>query len=231
MAQGENMNDWEGDTRDFYAEKGLGSRVGWGNTPALVVVDLSNGFTDPSSPLGGDLDSEVAATAELIAACREHGHPVVFMTVAYRPDYSDAATFIKKVPALHVLVEGSRMVEIDQRIAPAEGEPVVVKKFASAFFGTDVAERLEAQGVDTVMVVGCSTSGCVRASAIDSMQHGFHTIIVEEAVGDRAEGPHRANLFDMDTKYGDVVSLPEALGKLAELSRRSSRAAVAAGID
>ena len=95
----------------------------------------------------------------------------------------------------------------------------------------EILERLKAQGVDTVMVVGCSTSGCVRASAIDSMQHGFRTIIVEDAVGDRAEGPHRANLFDMDTKYGDVVSLSEALGKLAELSQRSSRSAVAAGVD
>ena len=138
---------------------------------------------------------------------------------------------IKKVPALHVLVEGSPMVEIDARIAPIEGEPVVVKKFASAFFGTDVAERLKAQGVDTVMVVGCSTSGCVRASAIDSMQNGFHTIIVEEAVGDRAEGPHRANLFDMDTKYGDVVPLSEALGKLAELGHPASVPAAAAGDD
>jgi nicotinamidase-related amidase len=151
------------------------------------------------------------------------------MTVAYKPDYSDAGTFIKKVPALHVLVEGSKMVEIDKRIAPQDGERVVVKKFASAFFGTDVAERLHAEGVDTVVITGCSTSGCVRATAIDSMQNGFHTIVVKEAVGDRAQGPHEANLFDIDTKYGDVISLAEALDKLAKLSAPAHR--VSAGDD
>jgi maleamate amidohydrolase len=195
--------------------------VGWGQRPAMVVVDFANGFTDPSSPLGGDLSRELAATAELLNACRDNGHPVIFMTVAYKPDFSDAATFIKKVPALHVLVEGSTMVEIDERIAPLNGEPVVVKKFASAFFGTDVAGRLRAAGVDTVVIAGCSTSGCVRATVIDSMQNGFHTIVVEEAVGDRAQGPHQANLFDIDTKYADVISLAEALDMLAKLAARA----------
>lgn len=209
------MNDWETDTRADYAEKGLGARVGWGERPALVVVDLSNGFTDPSSPLGGDLSSVLGATAELLDACRRNDHPVVFMTVAYKPDFSDAGTFIKKVPALHVLVEGSSMVDIDERIKPLPGEPVVTKKYASAFFGTDVAERLHDLGVDTVVLAGCSTSGCIRASAIDSMQHGFRTIVVEQAVGDRAEGPHQANLFDIDSKYADVVDLAEALSVLA----------------
>ncbi|MGK0168866.1 MAG: maleamate amidohydrolase [Gammaproteobacteria bacterium] len=212
------MNEWESQTREQYNEKGLGARVGWGKHPALVVVDLSNGFTDPSSPLGGDLSSELAATAQLLTSCRANGHPVIFMTVAYKADYSDAATFIEKVPALSVLVEGTSMVEIDDAIAPADGEPVVVKKFASAFFGTDVAERLNARGVDTVVIAGCSTSGCIRASAIDSMQYGFRTIVVEEAVGDRAEGPHRANLFDIDSKYGDVVALTDALSMLEQLN-------------
>jgi maleamate amidohydrolase len=154
----------------------------------------------------------------LLKSCRANGHPVIFMTVAYKADYSDAATFIEKVPALSVLVEGTSMVEIDDAIAPADGEPVVVKKFASAFFGTDVAERLNTQGVDTVVIAGCSTSGCIRASAIDSMQYGFRTIVVEEAVGDRAEGPHRANLFDIDSKYGDVVALTDALSMLDQLN-------------
>jgi maleamate amidohydrolase len=212
------MNEWESQTREQYSEKGLGARVGWGKHPALVVVDLSNGFTDPSSPLGGDLSSQLAATAQLLKSCRANGHPVIFMTVAYKADYSDAATFIEKVPALSVLVEGTSMVEIDDAIAPADGEPVVVKKFASAFFGTDVAERLNTQGVDTVVIAGCSTSGCIRASAIDSMQYGFRTIVVEEAVGDRAEGPHRANLFDIDSKYGDVVALTDALSMLDQLN-------------
>jgi maleamate amidohydrolase len=212
------MNDWETDTRKFYGEKGLGSRVGWGSHPALVVVDLAKGFTDPESPLGGDLDAQVGATAELLDACRRYGHPVIYMTVAYKPDFSDGATFVEKVPALKVLVQGSHWVEIDERITPRADEPVVVKQFASAFFGTDVAQRLRSQGVDTVLLAGCSTSGCIRASAIDSMQYGFHTIVVEQAVGDRAEGPHQANLFDIDSKYGDVIDLEEAIGKLKELA-------------
>jgi len=212
------MNEWEDATRDEYAKKGLGGRVGWGARPGLVVVDLSRGFTDPSTGVGGNLDAEVEATRVLLDAFRAQGLPVIFMTVAYKADYSDAATFITKVPALSVLVEGTEMVEIDDRIKPLPDEPVVTKKFASAFFGTDVAERLRSADVDTVVVAGCSTSGCIRATVIDAMQNGFRTIVVEEAVGDRAEGPHRANLFDMDSKYADVVSLDSALNSVANLS-------------
>jgi maleamate amidohydrolase len=216
------MNDWELATKAQYQEKGLGARVGWGRRPALIVVDLAKGFTDPSSPLGGNLDSEVAATAQLLNACRKHGHPVIYLTVAYKSDFSDGATFIDKVPALKVLVEDGPWVEIDDRITPGPGEPVVVKKFASAFFGTDVAQRLNDQGVDTVVIAGCSTSGCVRASVIDSMQYGFRTIVVAQAVGDRAPGPHQANLFDMDSKYADVVELDAALDNLAAVSRTTT---------
>jgi len=218
------MSDWVPHTRRDYLEKGLAGRVGWGTKAALVVVDLSNGFTDPASPLGGDLSDVLTATGELLRACREHGHPVVYLTVAYGPDRSDAGTFIDKVPALGILAEGSHWVEIDSRIAPEPEEPVVVKKFASAFFGTDVAERLHRHSVDTVVLAGCSTSGCIRASAIDAMQNGFRTIVVEEAVGDRAQGPHRANLFDIDSKYGDVVPLEEALVRLRGQNLEEPRA-------
>jgi len=211
------MNEWESSTRDEYAKKGLGGRVGWGSKPGLIVVDLSNGFTDPSTGVGGNLDAEVEATRVLLEAFRARKFPVIFMTVAYKADYSDAATFVTKVPALSILVEGSDMVEIDDRIKPLPDEPVVTKKFASAFYGTDVAARLQGAGVDTAVVVGCSTSGCIRASVIDAMQNGFRTIVVEEAVGDRAEGPHRANLFDMDSKYADVVSLDSALQSIDNL--------------
>ena len=222
------IHEWQASTQAQYAEKGLGSRVGWGERPGLVVVDFANGFTDPESPLGSDVSDELAATAKLLESCRAHGHPVIFMTVAYKPDFSDAATFIDKVPALSVLVENTKAVEIDDRIAPALGEPVVTKKFASAFFGTDVDEQLRRAGVDTVVIAGCSTSGCVRATAIDSMQYGFRTILVEEAVADRAEGPHQANLFDIDSKYGDVVSLESALQALRDraVSEPSAASAV-----
>ena len=212
------MNEWESETRQFYGEKGLGSRIGWGKRPALIVIDLANGFTHSESPLGGDLDAQVAATPKLLTACRRSGHPVIFTTVAYRPDYSDGATFVEKVPALKVLLEGSKWIDIDDRIRPEPDEPVVVKKFASAFFGTDVAERLNDLNVDTVLLAGCSTSGCVRASAIDAMQYGFRTLVVEQAVGDRAEGPHRANLFDMDSKYADVIDIDNAIEQLKALA-------------
>ncbi len=213
------MNEWEDATRGQYTKKGLGGRVGWGNRPGLIVVDLSRAFTDPSTGLGGNLDSEVEATRVLLETFRAKGLPIIFMTVAYKSDYSDAATFIDKVPALSILVEGTDMVEIDDRIKPLGDEPVITKKFASAFFGTDVAQRLRDANVDTAVVTGCSTSGCVRATVIDSMQYGFRTIVVKEAVGDRAEGPHHANLFDMDTKYGDVVSLDEAIATIENLPK------------
>jgi len=216
------MNDWLETTREQYANKGLGSRIGWGERPALIVVDMANAFTDPSTGLGSDMSAELAATKKLLDVFRQLSLPVIFMTVAYKPDYSDAATFITKVPALSVLVEGTPMVEIDDRIKPLESEPVVTKKFASAFFGTDVADRLNKLNVDTAVVVGCSTSGCVRATVIDAMQYGFRTIVVEEATADRAEGPHRANLFDMDSKYADVVSLESAIESLNSLPSRSA---------
>lgn len=209
------MNEWLPSTQNEYERKGLGARVGWGEKPALVVVDFARGFTDPSVGIGTDYSAELAATAALLEQFRAGGLPVKFMTVAYKPDYSDAGTFIKKVPALSVLVEGSELVEIDDRIKPAAGEAVITKKFASAFFGTPVAADLHAEGVDTVVLAGCTTSGCIRASAIDSMQYGFRTIVVEEAVGDRAAGPHEANLFDIDSKYADVTGLDEALAQLA----------------
>ncbi|MEM7253408.1 MAG: isochorismatase family protein [Pseudomonadota bacterium] len=219
------MNDWEKSTWTQYEEKGLGARVGWGTAPGLIVVDFANGFTDPDSPLGADVSAELTATKQLLDAFRALGAPIIYMTVAYKSDLSDGATFVQKVPALSILVEGSHAVEIDERIAPQADEAVVTKKFASAFFGTPVAEMLREQSVDTVVLAGCSTSGCIRASAIDSMQYGFRTILVEEAVADRAEGPHRANLFDIDAKYGDVISLDEALRTLGSLGAQGRRRA------
>ena len=216
------MNEWLPQTQTEYERKGLGGRVGWGERPALVVVDFAKAFTDPQVSIGTDYSSELSATAQLLQAFRAGGFPVVYMTVAYRDDLSDAGTFIKKVPSLSVLVQGSELVEIDERIKPVAGEEVVTKKFASAFFGTPVAENLKAQGVDTVVLAGCTTRGCIRASAIDSMQYEFRTIVVEEAVGDRAAGPHEANLFDIDSKYADVVSLESALKALADLTAQAA---------
>lgn len=204
------MSDWRDDTFEDYQRKGLAVRMGFGARPVLLVVDFINGFTDPATPLGGDLSEEIAATAGLLDDFRAAGLPVVFTTIAYEPDLRDAGMWIKKVPSLSILVKGSRMVEIDDRLRPRPGETVVSKKYASAFFGTDLDADLKARGVDTIVMAGCTTSGCIRSSAVDSIQSGYYTIVVREAVGDRAEGPHEANLFDIEAKYGDVVSLDEA---------------------
>ena len=194
---------------------GFHGRAGFGTRPALVVVDVNVGFTDPASPLVCDLDDCVAAIAELLGAFRSAGLPVVFTTVVY-DDFGKraAAVFIEKVPALLVLEPGSAWVEIDPRIAPAEGEPVLSKHFASAFFGTTLSSLLSTAGCDTVVVTGASTSGCVRATVVDALQHGYRVVVPREAVGDRNPAAHEANLFDIDAKYGDVVSVGDVLALL-----------------
>jgi nicotinamidase-related amidase len=199
--------------------EGFHGRAGFGKKPALVVVDVNRGFTDPASPLVCDLDGCVAAIARLLAAFRQAELPVVFTTVCYDDlGRQAAAVFVEKVPALLVLEPGSEWVEIDPRIAPAEGEPVLAKQFASAFFGTTLASLLASAGCDTVVVTGASTSGCVRATAVDALQHGYRVVVPREAVGDRNPAAHEANLYDLDTKYADVVSLEETLAYLEELA-------------
>lgn len=196
--------------------EGFHGRAGIGERPALVVVDVNRGFTDPASPLVCDLDACVAAIARLLDAFRRAGLPVIFTTVCY-DDFGKqaAAVFLEKIPALAVLEPGSEWVEIDPRIAPAEGEPVLSKYFASAFFGTTLPALLASAGADTVVVTGASTSGCVRATALDAMQHGYRSVVPREAVGDRNPAAHEANLYDLDTKYADVVSVEDVLSGLA----------------
>lgn len=198
---------------------GFGGRAGFGERPALVVVDLSLGFTDPRSPLACDLEHVVAAVGRLLDEGRRAGIPVVYTTVAYdEGDKRTAAAFIDKVPALLTLAAGGRWVEIDRRIAPMPGEPVLTKLFASAFFGTPLASLLAASGCDSVVVTGASTSGCVRATAVDALQHGYRTVVPREAVGDRDAAAHEANLSDLDAKYADVVSVDEVVEHLEELA-------------
>jgi len=199
--------------------EGFHGRAGFGERPALVVVDVNRGFTDPASPLVCDLDDCVASIARLLDAFRRAELPVVFTTVCY-DDFGKqaAAVFIEKVPALLVLEPGSPWVEIDPRIAPAEGEPVLSKYFASAFFGTTLASVLASAAADTVVVTGASTSGCVRATALDAMQHGYRVVVPREAVGDRNHEAHEANLYDLDTKYADVVPVEDVLSAVEELA-------------
>jgi nicotinamidase-related amidase len=203
--------------REVLVSRGFGGRVGFGSKPALLVVDLVRGFTDTRSPLAANLDAEVAATSELLDAARAAAVPIIFTTVTYDPELEDAGVWKYKIPASSWLIEGSEWVEVDERLGRTDGEQLLVKKYASCFFGTDLASRLVSRGVDTLLIAGCTTSGCVRASAVDACSLGLRAIVVEEAVGDRAPLSHMASLFDIDAKYGDVVSLEAALEYLEGL--------------
>ena len=195
---------------------GFGERQGAGRHPALLVVDMSLGFTSPESPLVCNLDDVVAATSRLLEAARAKGLPVVYTTVSYgEGDRAVARAFIDKVPALLTLAAGSPFTEIDPRIAPLPHEPVLNKLFASAFFGTPLQSLLAAHGCDSVIVTGASTSGCVRATAVDVLQNGYRLTVPREAVGDRNAAAHEQALYDIDAKYGDVVSLEEALAAIS----------------
>ncbi len=204
--------------------EGFGGRGGFGRRPALIVVDMNLGFTDPESPLACDLEGPVAEIGRLLEAARQAEIPVVFTTIAYREsDRLTAAAFIDKVPALLTLEAGSRWPEIDLRIAPRETEPVLNKLFASAFYGTGLPSLLAAAGVDALIVTGASTSGCVRATAVDALQYGYRPIVPREAVGDRNPDAHEANLYDVDAKYGDVVSAEEVLEYLEKVGATPAR--------
>jgi maleamate amidohydrolase len=203
------MSDAE--AREVYAKARLGESVTLGSRPAVLVVDFSCGFTDPGCTLGADMTEQVEATKRLLDAARAKGLPVIFTTIGFEPSLKDGGLWLEKAPALGDLQIGGRWVEIDPRLEPQEGETIVVKKGASAFFGTNLAAILISQGIDSVVLCGATTSGCVRATAIDLLQYGFPTLVPRECVGDRAQAPHDANLFDIQAKYADVVSVEEAL--------------------
>lgn len=208
--------NWNDELPELYDEQDFGAEVGMGEQPALLVVDLINAFTDPETALGSDVDAVLEQTDRLLAAFREYGLPRYFTTVAFEESYGDAGHWIEKIPALRELELGTEAVEVDDRIAPVGDERVILKKYASAFFGTDLETELTTHRVDTLVITGVTTSGCIRATAVDSLQYGYRTIVPADAVGDRAEAPHRANLFDIDAKYGDVVETDDLLGRLAE---------------
>jgi maleamate amidohydrolase len=203
---------------------GFHGTVGLGRRPAVIVVDVNRGFTDPASPLVCDLDDVVAAIRRVLDEARAAGIPVVFTTVSYgEGDKQTAAPFIDKIPALLTLEAGTRWVEIDSRIAPRDDEPVLNKLFASAFFGTALSSFLTANGCDSLIVTGASTSGCVRATVVDAIQHGYRPIVPREAVGDRNPDAHAANLYDIETKYGDVVSVDDLIMQMEELAGTHAR--------
>ena len=187
--------------------------LGLGEHPALVLVDVINGFTDPACPLGSEADSVVDACRTLLEVFRKKRLPVFFTSVVYR-DESQARVFRQRLPALNVLEPGSEWVKIDPRIAPVSGEAVIEKRWASGFFNTDLAQRLKDEGADSIVVGGLTTSGCVRATAVDGLQNDYRVVIAREATGDRNLAAHESNLFDLQAKYADVLSLERVLSLL-----------------
>lgn len=189
------------------------TQLGLGSKPALVVVDMIKSFTDPECPLGAHCPEVIAANQVLLAAFRRKRLPVYFTTVVYH-NAAQARVFREKVPALNVLQPGSLWIQLDPALARREDEPLLEKRWASAFFGTDLAERLRAKQVDSLVTTGLTTSGCVRATAVDGLQHDLRVVVPREAVGDRNSAAHDANLFDLNAKYVDVLSLQETLDQL-----------------
>ena len=190
--------------------------LGLTSRPALLLVDMINGFTDPACALGCACPEVVAANVQLLEAFRALGLPVFFTTVVYHSE-QQAEVFRRKVPALNVLQPNSHWVKVDSALEPLEGEPVIEKQWASAFFATDLDQQLSALGVDSIVVTGLTTSGCVRASAVDGLQNDYQVVIAEEAVGDRNPEAHRANLFDLNAKYADVLPVAQVLSQLTAL--------------
>ena len=195
-------------------------RLGLGSRPALILVDLINGFTDPASPLGSENSAVVDASAAVLEGFRCRELPVFFTTVVYSAN-GQATVFRRRLEALNVLQPGSRWVQVHSALTPRQNEPVIEKHWASAFFGTDLQARLTAAGADSLVIVGLTTSGCVRATAVDGLQHDYRVVVPREAVGDRNAAAHEANLFDLDAKYADVVSVGELFDLIAKPTRLS----------
>jgi maleamate amidohydrolase len=191
------------------------STLGVGRRPAIIVIDFIRAYAEPGSPLYAEpMVHAVAATKSLLDLGRRHRIPIVYTRVLYHKDGLDGGLFIRKVPVLRRLIEGEPLADIVPELPPAAGDVVIVKQYASAFFGTSLAGLLTAAGIDTLIITGCSTSGCVRATAVDAMQYGFRPIVVRECVADRRPEPHEANLFDIQAKYGDVLPLQQVMAYL-----------------
>ncbi len=185
-----------------------------GRKCALLIVDVVMAYLDPQSPLYAAAEPALAANERLVTAARSAGVPVYFTNVEYQAGGADGGLFYRKVPALKAFLKGSPLGAFPQSLQPASNDVVVTKQYASAFFGTSLASTLNSAGVDTLLITGFSTSGCVRASALDALQHGFVPFVVREACADRHPAPHEANLFDLQAKYAEVISEAEAIALL-----------------
>lgn len=206
----------EGDLGENY-KGAFDGHLPFGRKPALLIVDFVVAYLDPASPLYAGVEDALASNERLLAAARKAGIPVLFTNVEYSPGGADGGVFYRKVPALKLFERGSPMGAFPESLQPQGGELVITKQYASSFFGTTLASTLTAMGVDTLLITGLSTSGCVRATALDACQHGFLPFVVREACGDRHPGPHEANLFDLQAKYAEVISETEAIAHISAL--------------
>jgi maleamate amidohydrolase len=208
---------------DVYRQQGFGQKIACGERPALLVVDFVNGFLDPAIFGGGNIVEAAQRTKPLLESARGKGLPVVFTRIVYSEDGSDAGVWCEKAPRLKTLTESAAASQVVDFLAPRAGELVVRKTQASAFFATDLSSYLTYRGVDSVIIVGCTTSGCVRATVVDAISHNFRPIVVADCVGDRAQAPHEANLFDIGQKYADLLDLTEALKWLSAVTGRENK--------
>jgi len=202
------------------AEPGFDGRLAPGRRPALLILDFVNAYALPGSPLSADYEAPRRSCVALLAAARGARIPIIHTTVRYQAGGLDGGVFFRKLPALACWEASAdpRLAEFAEGLQPQPGELVITKQYASAFFGTSLASTLTAARIDTLLIAGVSTSGCVRATAVDTCQHGFIPLVVRDAVGDRASGPHEANLYDLQAKYAEVVSLEFARRYLSALA-------------
>jgi maleamate amidohydrolase len=191
----------------------------FGSRPALLIVDFVMAYLAPDSPFYAGVEAALAANVRLLAAARAARLPIFFTNVVYQPGGADGGLFYRKIPALKVFDQGSPLGAFPPELQPLAGETVISKQYASAFFGTDLAARLRSLGIDTLLITGLSTSGCVRATALDALQHGFAPFVVREACGDRRPEPHEANLFDLQAKYAEVISEAKAVSLIGPQAR------------
>lgn len=208
------------DLRELYAAAGFAGRVGWGERPAILVIDMAGAWTDPGEQIGSDLSAVEEHIVEILRIGRDKGLPIVFTTMAWDPSLSEIGEVVRrKTPHSERMLIGSERVALRPALERRPEEPLVVKPRASAMYATNVDSMLVSAKVDTVIVVGCSTSGCIRATAESAFNRGYHVIVPAEAVGDRSPSAHEANLFDIDARYADVEPVQEVLAKLSALSR------------
>lgn len=212
------MTNSNREMEQFFRQRGFGRTIGFGERPAIIVIDIIGAFTNSDLPLGTNLDKVIEETKRILHVSRAANLPIFFSSVAYEDkDLRDAGIWAIKQAGAMTLRAGTPEVEVDPRLERRAGESLIVKKYASVFFGTDLFTRLNTLKIDTLILTGCTTSGCVRATAVDGLQYGFRVMVAREAVGDRAEPAHEQSLFDLNAKYADVVSVADVVNYLSKV--------------